>query len=95
MDCITKLQPESPGGGSTIIVAVDPFSKWVEAGPLRDLRAGTVTEWVHEQIVCRYGTPAWVRCDQGTEFAGDFAHYCATVGIWVRRIASHNPRANG
>jgi hypothetical protein len=74
---------------------VDPFTKFVEAGPVEDLRAATITAWFHSQVVCRYGVPRWVRCDRGTEFRGDFEAYCCTSGIIVRRTSADNPRANG
>ena len=77
------------------MVAVDPFTKWVEAGPITNLRAATIVEWFHSSIVCRFGAPAWVRVDRGTEFQGAFIEYCADSGIWIKRISSHNPRANG
>ena len=76
-------------------MAVDPFTKYVEAGPVVDLRAGTITTWFHEQVVCRYGVPKWVRCDRGTEFQGDFVAYCAAWGIAIRRTTGNNPRSNG
>ena len=46
-------------------------------------------------MICRYGVPAIVRCDQGTEFDGDFSNLCAHYGIIQRWISSLNPRANG
>ncbi len=78
-----------------MIVAVDPFTTYVEAMPLEDLKAATVTNWFHASIVCRYGVPRWVRCDKGNEFRADFAAYCASSNIIVRRTSTNNPRANG
>jgi hypothetical protein len=55
-----------------MIVAVCPFSKWIEAAPLPDKRSHTVMSWFHEQIICRFGVPWGIRIDQGREFKGDF-----------------------
>ena len=63
-----------------MIVAVDPFSKWVEAGELPDHRSATIAAWVHREIVCRYGVPALIRTDRGTEFAGNLQNIYPT---WV------------
>jgi hypothetical protein len=95
LDCITHLSPASPSGATSVIVAIDPFTKFVEAGALDNLRATTVTEWFHETIVCRYGVPKWVRCDKGNEFRGDFAAYTTSSSIIIRRTSTNNPRANG
>lgn len=64
-----------------LIVAVCPFSKWVEAGPLPDKQSSTVTTWFHSHVVCRYGAPACVRTDRGGEFKGDFAAYLERLGV--------------
>ncbi len=95
LDCITHLAPATPSGATALVVAVDPFSKFVEAAPVDDLKAATVAEWFHSSIVCRYGVPRWIRCDKGNEFRGDFAAYCATSNIIIRRTSTNNPRANG
>lgn len=95
LDCITHLEPAAPTGATAIVVAVDPFTKFVEAGAVPDLKAATITTWFHDQIVCRYGVPRWVRCDRGTEFRADFEAYCSSSGIIIRRTTADNPRANG
>jgi hypothetical protein len=78
-----------------MIVAVDPFTKWVEAGPVPHLNSHETATWFHREIVCRYGLPAAVRTDRGTEYQGEFEDYLHTYGIKHRLIATMNPRANG
>ena len=77
IDLVTHM-----GDPPYMIVAVDPFSKWVEAGELPDRRSATIAAWVHREIVCRYGVPALIRTDRGTEFAGEFAKYLSDLGIY-------------
>ena len=69
------LTPVSPGGGKDVIVAVDPFTRWVEIGILATLNSMHTAHWFHEQIICRYGVPAAVRTDKGTEYQGMFDTY--------------------
>ena len=78
-----------------MIVAICVFCKWVELGLLKDLSSASVRDWFHENIVCRYGVPAAVRCDRGAEFRGEFESYCKCNGIQIHCIATRNPRANG
>ena len=95
LDNIVRISPASPSGARDVIVAICVFCKWVELGLLKDLSSASVRDWFHENIVCRYGVPAAVRCDRGAEFRGEFESYCKRNGIQIRRIATRNPRANG
>ena len=57
------------------------FTKWIELGVLRDLSSKTITNWLHENIICRYGVPMAIRCDRGSEFKGEFEQYLECAGI--------------
>ena len=95
IDLITKLRPIGPGGEQYVIVAIDPFTKWVELGALAERSSAAVAGWVDFNLVSRYGVPAIIRCDRGTEFAGTFTRYCRAMGIRVTPVAVAHPRANG
>lgn len=71
IDTITNLGA-SPKGYTHLVVCVDAFTKWVEAWPAEGLTARERVELFHLNITCRYGTPAVVRSDRGTEFQGVF-----------------------
>ena len=58
MDLITNLTPTRCNGEVHAIVAVNPMTKWVEIGAIKDKLSATVTTWLHETIMCRYGPPA-------------------------------------
>ena len=68
-------------GRYVLIVAVCPFSKWVEAGILPDKRSSTVARWVHAELLCRYGSPRIIRSDRGSEFRGAFEVYLRDMGV--------------
>jgi Integrase core domain len=89
------MQPSRVDGAQHIVIAIDPFSKWIEGGVVPNLKADTITTWFHDNVVCRYGVPQWVRTDRGSEFKADFEAYCASSGIIIRKISANNPRANG
>lgn len=95
VDCIPRVSPASPSGACDIIVAICVFTKWVEIGLLSHLSSKATTTWFHETIVCRFGVPAAIRTDRGSEFRGEFDAYLSRAGIEHRRIATRNPRANG
>ena len=69
------MKPHAPDGAKDMIVAVDPFTKWVECAPIPHLNSHEVAVWFHIYIVCRFGLPALVRTDRGTEYRGEFDEY--------------------
>jgi hypothetical protein len=81
MDLITNLTPPGPHGEIHAVVAVDPFTKWVELGAISDKSSTTITTWFHREITCRFGSPTMVRVDQGREFMGAFKDYLQGLGV--------------
>lgn len=92
---MTGFSPPAPNGGTTIILAIDAWSKWLEYRIINPLDSRETSKFLFEDIIARYGTPANVRVDAGTEFEGDFAALCSQLGIVRRRISTLHPRANG
>lgn len=95
VDTIVRLTPSAPDGSQDVVVAVDPFTRWVEVGRVPNLDSHQTALWFHEQIVCRYGVPVVVRSDRGTEYRGEFDAYLRRQGIQHRLISTAHPRANG
>ncbi|XP_022023721.1 uncharacterized protein LOC110923980 [Helianthus annuus] len=63
--------PEAPGAVKFIIVAVDYFTKWVEAKALASTTSTVVRRFIWEQIICWFGLPLRIVTDNGTNFAAD------------------------
>ena len=78
-----------------MIVGVDTFSKWVEVQLIPDKSSWRVADFLWRDIVSRWGKPAWIRTDNGTEFKGVTETLCSALGIKMRRITVGNSRANG
>ncbi|XP_025664415.1 uncharacterized protein [Arachis hypogaea] len=62
--------PISPGPGQVkyLIVAIDYFTKWVEAEPLASISATNCQKFMWKQVVTRFGIPEAVISDNGTQF---------------------------
>ena len=56
-----------------LLVAVYPFSKWVETYTVPLLYIWRATEFLYDDLVACWGKPCYVRTDNGTKFAGSFA----------------------
>ncbi len=53
---VGKLKKSSPGGFEYLLVAIDKFSKWIEAKPVRKADGATALKFVCS-LVTRYGIP--------------------------------------
>ena len=51
-----------------VVVAVDYFTKWVEAKFLASITPAKIREFVYRNIVCRYGVPYTIISDNSTQF---------------------------
>src|ERR1041385_2562374 len=82
-------------GMTHLLVAVDKFTKWIEARPIKKLDGPTAVRFVAD-IVCRYGVPNSIITDNGTNFAkGTLARYASQQGIQLDLASVAHPQSNG
>jgi hypothetical protein len=78
---IVGLLPTAPGNYSHAVVAVEYFSKWIEAKPLLSITSATIQKFFWQNIVCRFGVPHEVTMDNGKQFdSTDFKEFCTYLG---------------
>ena len=76
IDVIGKVTPKASNGHEFVLVAVDYFTKWVEAQSYAKLTAAKVAKFLKENIICRHGMPQELISDQGSLPArGKWKHY--------------------
>ena len=51
-----------------LIVAIDYFTKWVEAKPVAMITKAKITSFVWKNIICRFGVPRVIISDNGKQF---------------------------
>ena len=56
IDLIGQL-PKGRGSIQYVVVAVDYFTKWVEAEALASIMPAKIKEFVYKNIICRYRVP--------------------------------------
>ena len=68
--CLDMMGPfkTSAGGHTHLLVAVDKFTKWVEAKPVSHWEGAAVIK-VFTDIIIRYGVPHSIITDNGSNFA--------------------------
>lgn len=85
-------------GKRYIIVAIDYFTKWVEAACLRDATAVSTAKFLVENIILRHGVPEnmSILADQGSNFESKLIkELCQLYGIKKFRSSPYHPIGNG
>jgi transposase InsO family protein len=94
LDIVGPLRKE-PGGFTHLLVAIDKFSKWVEARPITNLRAEQAVTFFTD-IVHRFGVPNSIITDNGSQFTGrKFLEFCDKFHIRVDWATVAHPKTNG
>ncbi|KAK1612934.1 hypothetical protein QYE76_036607 [Lolium multiflorum] len=95
LDMVGKLHKALPGGYEYMLVAVDKFTKWIEAKPINSPDAASAIKFV-KGIVFRFGVPHSIVTDNGSNFTSkEFKVYCAEVGIKLHFASVAHPQTNG
>ena len=87
--------PKTSDGHIGMVVAVDYFSKWVEAEAIKDKSAETVADFLYK-LICRHGCCEIHIKDQGREFVNRVSTTLHNLTGMKQRISSaYHPQTNG
>ncbi|GJW97107.1 reverse transcriptase domain-containing protein [Tanacetum coccineum] len=74
--------PEGPGKVKFLIVAIDYFTKWIEAKPVATITGNQIKKFVWDNIVCRSGLPREIISENGKQFRDNpFKDWCEKLCI--------------
>ena len=77
MDIVGKLPPAS-GQRAFFLAMIDYFSKWIEAEAYKEVKESQVISFIKRNILCRFGVPSEIVCDNGSQFIGrKIREFCA------------------
>jgi hypothetical protein len=77
-----------------MLVAVDKFTKWVEAAPVTTQDSTTTINFI-KSIVFHFGVPHSIITNNGTNFMSkEFKSYCESMGIKLKFASVANPKTN-
>jgi transposase InsO family protein len=83
------------GGHVYMLVAVDKFTKWVEAAPLTTQDSTAAINFI-KSIIFHFGVPYSIITDNGTNFTSkEFKNYCESMGIKLKFASVAHPKTNG
>jgi transposase InsO family protein len=94
LDIVEPLR-KAPRGYTHLLVAVDKFSKWIEARPITNLRAEQAVSFF-TNIIHRFGVPNSIITDNDSQFTSrKFLKFCDKYHIRVDWAAVAHPQTNG
>ena len=74
----TGLLPKNSNGNCFLLVAVDPFFKWVKACAVPSLHSWHAAD-ILEDIMHWWSKLRYIRMDHVSKFKGSFAHLCKVL----------------
>jgi hypothetical protein len=95
LDLLGPLPP-AQGNLKYVVVAVEYFSKWIEAKPLATITLAIVQKFFWQNIVCRFGVPKAITVDNETQFdAETFKTFCSQISTKIHFASARHPESNG
>jgi transposase InsO family protein len=95
MDIIGPM-PVAQGNLKYAVVAVEYFSKWIEAKALATITLVTIQKFFWQNIICRFGVPRSITVYNGTQFDSEaFRKFCSQVGTNIHFALVKHPESNG
>ncbi|GKA85584.1 reverse transcriptase domain-containing protein, partial [Tanacetum coccineum] len=87
---------EGPRKVKFLIVAIDYFTKWIEAKPVATITGNQIKKFVWDNIVCRFGLLGEIISDNGKQFQDNpFKDWCEKLCIRQHFASVKHPQTNG
>ena len=94
LDIIGEIHPTASNGHMYILVAIDYFTKWVEAESYSKLGAKQVTKFLERNLFWRYEIPHHLISDNRVQFQGEVWAMLERYKIKHYKSLSYRPQAN-
>jgi hypothetical protein len=95
LDFVGEIHPSSSKGHRFVLVAIDYFTKWTKAVPLRNMTHKEVIHFMLEHIVHWFGLPQTLTTDEGASFMShQFKEFASSLKIKLLNSSPHYAQAN-
>ncbi|EOY16577.1 Uncharacterized protein TCM_035381 [Theobroma cacao] len=96
IDVIGLITPKASNGHQFILVAIDYFTKWVEAASYANVTQKVVCKFIQKEIICRYGLPKKIITDNASNLNGSMMkEIYAKFKIKHHNSVPYRPKMNG
>nr|ADB85436.1 putative retrotransposon protein [Phyllostachys edulis] len=88
--------PKAPGGFEFLFVAIDTFTKWIEAEPMTGITTKAAKRFMMRCVITRFGVPSRIITDNGKQFSSaKFQKFCDELGTRLCYASVAHPQSNG
>jgi hypothetical protein len=96
IDVIGPVNPKASNGHRCILVAIDYFTKWVEASSYAHVTQKVVKKFIEKDLICRYGPPEKIVTHNAQNFNGKaIVELCTKWKIKHSNFSPYRPKMNG
>ena len=96
IDMIGMIEPKASNGHRFILVAIDYFTKWVEAASYAKVTKQVVVRFIKNNLICRYGIPNKIITDNGSNLNNKMMdELCESFRIEHHNSSPYRPKMNG
>jgi len=96
IDVIGAIEPKASNGHRFILVAIDYFTKWVEAASYANVTRKVVAKFIRKELICRYGIPDRIITDNATNLNNQMMNeLCEEFKIKHHNSYPYRPKMNG
>jgi len=93
---IGAIEPKASNGHRFILVAIDYFTKWVEAASYASVTRRVVVRFIKKEIICRYRLPKKIITDNATNLNNKMMkEMCEYFKIQHHNSTPYRPKMNG
>ncbi|RDX83652.1 Gag-Pol polyprotein, partial [Mucuna pruriens] len=93
---VDNIQPKASNGHHFILVAIDYFTKWVEATSYPSVTKKVVIKFIKRNTFCRYGKSSHIITNNGTNLNNKMmTKLCEQFKIRHHNSIPYQPKANG
>ena len=96
IDMIGEVKPTASNGHRFILIAIDYFTKWVEATSFSSVTKNVVARFIKQNLICRYGIPERIITANGTNLNNTMIpELCTKFKIQHPNSSPYRPKMNG
>ncbi|XP_015057534.1 uncharacterized protein LOC107003763 [Solanum pennellii] len=96
IDVIGPIEPAASNGHRFILVDIDYFTKWVESAYYKSVTKKVVVDFVHNNMICRFGVPESIITNNGANINSHLMRViCEQFKITHRNSTAYHPQMNG
>jgi len=96
IDVIGAIEPKASNENHFILVAIEYFTKWVEAASYASMTRNVVIRFIKKEIICRYGFPRKIITNNATNLNNKMMkEVCEDFKIQHHNSIPYRPKING